>query len=180
MTGCGERVADLHPVRRVRGRPTGPGRTGRPRHDRRRATRAQQADQVVHGGGADRIPQQRRPLGELRAAVLERLGHRRPGHPFPSHVTGSCRLFAETTCNDDHFYWFRAAEWRPRWNYRRKLNDEPRHDRRRLDPALLTDAELAAGPTAWRRLDDPLPPWDDLDLHDHEHHLPLPRHTSEL
>ncbi|GAA1294660.1 GTP-binding protein [Saccharothrix xinjiangensis] len=55
--------------------------------------------------------------------------------------------------------------------------DEPR---RRLDPALLTDAELAAGPTAWRRMDDPLPPWDDLDAHDHEHHFPLPRHTARL
>jgi G3E family GTPase len=42
--------------------------------------------------------------------------------------------------------------------------DEPR---RRLDPALLTDAELAAGPSGWRLLDDPLPPWDDLEAHDH-------------
>jgi G3E family GTPase len=50
--------------------------------------------------------------------------------------------------------------------------DEPR---RRLDPALLTDAELAAGPAAWRRFPDPLPPWDDVDAHDHEHVFPLPR-----
>ena len=35
--------------------------------------------------------------------------------------------------------------------------DEPR---RRLDPALLTDAELTLGPDAWRRFHDPLPPWD--------------------
>ncbi|GAA3464519.1 GTP-binding protein [Saccharothrix longispora] len=55
--------------------------------------------------------------------------------------------------------------------------DEPR---RRLDPALLTDDELAGGPTAWRRFDDPLPAWDDLDAHDHEHHFPLPRHTAQL
>jgi len=39
--------------------------------------------------------------------------------------------------------------------------------RRRLDPALLTDAELAEGPTAWKSYDDPLPPWDDLDTHEH-------------
>lgn len=42
--------------------------------------------------------------------------------------------------------------------------------RRRLDPALLTDAELAAGPQAWRHFDDPLPLWDDADLHDHGQH----------
>ncbi|GGP66076.1 GTP-binding protein [Saccharothrix coeruleofusca] len=56
---------------------------------------------------------------------------------------------------------------------------DPDEPRRRLDPALLTDAELAAGPTAWRRMDDPLPPWD-LDPHDHEHHFPPSRHTAEL
>ncbi|NUT96270.1 MAG: GTP-binding protein [Saccharothrix sp.] len=50
--------------------------------------------------------------------------------------------------------------------------DEPH---RRLNPALLTDAELAAGPTAWRLLDDPLPPWEDSEPHDHEHVLPSPR-----
>ncbi len=50
--------------------------------------------------------------------------------------------------------------------------DEPR---RRLDPALLTDAEVAAGPAAWRLLDDPLPPWDDLEVHDHEHLVPIAR-----
>ncbi|MEU4768057.1 GTP-binding protein [Actinosynnema sp. NPDC023794] len=50
--------------------------------------------------------------------------------------------------------------------------DEPRH---RLDPALLTDAELAAGPAAWRRFDDPLPPWDDLEAHLHEHPFPAQR-----
>ncbi|XVV00699.1 GTP-binding protein [Actinosynnema sp. CA-248983] len=52
---------------------------------------------------------------------------------------------------------------------------DPDEPRRRLDPALLTDAELAAGPAAWRLLDDPLPPWDDLEPHDHEHVLPSPR-----
>ncbi|MFP5020228.1 CobW family GTP-binding protein [Pseudonocardia phyllosphaerae] len=31
---------------------------------------------------------------------------------------------------------------------------------RRLDPALLTDDELLAGPDAWRCLPDPLPSWD--------------------
>ncbi|MFT7837881.1 GTP-binding protein [Saccharothrix sp. BKS2] len=54
---------------------------------------------------------------------------------------------------------------------------DPDEPRRRLDPALLTDAELAAGPAAWRRMDDPLPPWDDPEAH--EHHLPLPRHRAE-
>lgn len=44
--------------------------------------------------------------------------------------------------------------------------DEPR---RRLDPVLLTDAELAEGPTAWRRYPDPLPAWDDLEAHSHQH-----------
>ncbi|MDX8035301.1 GTP-binding protein [Lentzea sp. BCCO 10_0856] len=42
--------------------------------------------------------------------------------------------------------------------------DEPA---RRLDPALLTDAELAAGPQAWLTFEDPLPEWDFSDLHDH-------------
>ncbi|MCY7342750.1 MAG: GTP-binding protein [Pseudonocardia sp.] len=41
---------------------------------------------------------------------------------------------------------------------------------RRLDPALLTDDELAAGPDTWRLLPDPLPLWDDSDLHDHGAH----------
>ncbi|GAA1180859.1 GTP-binding protein [Pseudonocardia alaniniphila] len=47
---------------------------------------------------------------------------------------------------------------------------DPEEPRRRLDPALLTDAELAAGPAAWRQLPDPLPQWDLDDLHDHGHH----------
>jgi len=38
---------------------------------------------------------------------------------------------------------------------------------RRLDPALLTDYELAAGPGTWRTFADPLPEWDLTDLHDH-------------
>lgn len=38
---------------------------------------------------------------------------------------------------------------------------------RRLDPALLTDQELAAGPGVWRTFSDPLPEWDLDDLHDH-------------
>ncbi|WP_419503925.1 GTP-binding protein [Lentzea aerocolonigenes] len=38
---------------------------------------------------------------------------------------------------------------------------------RRLDPALLTDAELAAGPVHWRAFEDPLPEWDISDLHAH-------------
>ena len=54
--------------------------------------------------------------------------------------------------------------------------DEPR---RRLDPALLTDDELAAGPAVWRRMDDPLPVWEDLDARDHAHQLPLQRHLVE-
>ncbi|MCO1579581.1 GTP-binding protein [Crossiella sp. SN42] len=37
----------------------------------------------------------------------------------------------------------------------------------RLDPALLTDEELAAGPEAWRELPDPLPQWNIEDLHTH-------------
>jgi G3E family GTPase len=47
---------------------------------------------------------------------------------------------------------------------------DPDEPRRRLDSALLTDAELAAGPAAWRQLPDPLPQWDLDDLHDHGHH----------
>ncbi|WP_433559531.1 GTP-binding protein [Pseudonocardia xinjiangensis] len=46
---------------------------------------------------------------------------------------------------------------------------DPDEPRRRLDPALLTDAELAAGPQAWRRLHDPLPAWDIDAVHDHPH-----------
>ena len=30
----------------------------------------------------------------------------------------------------------------------------------RLDAALLTDAELAAGPAGWASFDDPLPSWE--------------------
>jgi len=41
---------------------------------------------------------------------------------------------------------------------------------RRLDPALLTDSELAAGPPGWRTFDDPLPEWDTSELHDHSGH----------
>lgn len=52
---------------------------------------------------------------------------------------------------------------------------DPDEPRRRLDPALLTDAELAAGPYAWRRFDDPLPAWDDPEPHHHEHDAPAPR-----
>ncbi|MCK2236371.1 MULTISPECIES: GTP-binding protein [unclassified Crossiella] len=37
----------------------------------------------------------------------------------------------------------------------------------RLDPALLTDAELTAGPESWRALPDPLPQWQIEHLHDH-------------
>jgi G3E family GTPase len=43
---------------------------------------------------------------------------------------------------------------------------------RRLDAALLTPAEVAEGPSAWRSLPDPLPEWDLSDLHgahDHSH-----------
>ncbi|OLL72710.1 putative metal chaperone, involved in Zn homeostasis, GTPase of COG0523 family [Pseudonocardia sp. Ae168_Ps1] len=35
----------------------------------------------------------------------------------------------------------------------------------RLDPALLTDGELLAGPDSWRTLPDPLPGWDLTDPH---------------
>ncbi|MFD6219428.1 GTP-binding protein [Nocardia asteroides] len=38
--------------------------------------------------------------------------------------------------------------------------------RRELDAALLTDAELAAGPAAWTGFADPFPAWGEL----HEHH----------
>jgi G3E family GTPase len=37
----------------------------------------------------------------------------------------------------------------------------------RLDGALLTQAELAAGPQAWRTLSDPLPAWDLETMHAH-------------
>jgi G3E family GTPase len=49
---------------------------------------------------------------------------------------------------------------------------DPGEPRRRLDPALLTEAELAAGPTAWQQFPDPLPAWDDLEPHGHEHDTP--------
>ncbi|MTV24992.1 GTP-binding protein [Nitriliruptoraceae bacterium ZYF776] len=48
---------------------------------------------------------------------------------------------------------------------------DPDRVRAALDPALLTDAEVAAGPAAWRALPDPLPAWDvaaDGYVHDHE------------
>ncbi|MET9633341.1 GTP-binding protein, partial [Lentzea sp. NPDC006480] len=45
---------------------------------------------------------------------------------------------------------------------------------RRLDPALLTDSELAAGPAHWLTFDDPLPQWDVSDLHEHGHALVRP------
>ena len=35
-----------------------------------------------------------------------------------------------------------------------------------LDGALLTDEETAAGPDAWAALDDPLPPWEELNEED--------------
>lgn len=38
---------------------------------------------------------------------------------------------------------------------------------RRLDPALLTDTELATGPDSWRALPDPLPVWDTEPAHTH-------------
>ncbi|WP_309112783.1 GTP-binding protein [Saccharothrix sp.] len=56
---------------------------------------------------------------------------------------------------------------------------DPDEPRRRLDPALLTDAELAEGPAAWRLLDDPLPLWEDFEPHDHDHVFPLPRPVPE-
>ncbi|QDQ91096.1 GTP-binding protein [Rhodococcus sp. WB9] len=37
---------------------------------------------------------------------------------------------------------------------------DPDGPRRILDPALLTDDELASGPAAWVQFDDPLPAWD--------------------
>ncbi len=48
---------------------------------------------------------------------------------------------------------------------------DPREPARRLDPALLTDAEFATGPEVWREFEDPLPSWeiDGLDDHDHAH-----------
>lgn len=44
--------------------------------------------------------------------------------------------------------------------------DEPG---RRLEPALLTDGELALGPAGWASFSDPLPSWDLAEL-DHGHH----------
>ncbi|QOC93432.1 GTP-binding protein [Micromonospora craniellae] len=38
-----------------------------------------------------------------------------------------------------------------------------------LAGCLLTDAEIAAGESAWRALPDPFPEWDLGDLHDHDH-----------
>ncbi|MGZ3146049.1 GTP-binding protein [Lentzea chajnantorensis] len=43
---------------------------------------------------------------------------------------------------------------------------DPDEPRRLLDPALLTDAELA-DPAGWAAFDDPLPPWSAEDLHAH-------------
>jgi len=40
----------------------------------------------------------------------------------------------------------------------------------RLDGALLTDDELAAGPKAWRRLPDPWPRWGTDEMHRHGRH----------
>jgi len=40
---------------------------------------------------------------------------------------------------------------------------------RRLDPALLTDQELAAGPGHWCTFEDSLPEWDTTELHEHAH-----------
>ncbi|MEX5632633.1 GTP-binding protein [Parafrankia sp. FMc2] len=37
---------------------------------------------------------------------------------------------------------------------------DPDEPRRRLDPALLTDTEHAAGPTTWQQFPDPPPAWD--------------------
>ncbi len=37
---------------------------------------------------------------------------------------------------------------------------DPEEPARRLNPALLTDEELRAGPQQWRRLRDPLPDWE--------------------
>ena len=42
---------------------------------------------------------------------------------------------------------------------------DPDGPRRILDPALLTDDELASGPAAWVRFDDPLPAWDAVHRH---------------
>ena len=38
-------------------------------------------------------------------------------------------------------------------------NLEPEQTREILDRCLLSDEEMAAGPTAWRALDDPFPRW---------------------
>ncbi|WP_091451702.1 GTP-binding protein [Actinokineospora iranica] len=46
---------------------------------------------------------------------------------------------------------------------------DPAEPQRRLDPALLTDDEMAAGPEHWRLMEDPLPPWEDPEPHDHAH-----------
>ena len=42
---------------------------------------------------------------------------------------------------------------------------DPGGPRRILEPALLTDDELASGPTAWVRFDDPRPAWDAVHRH---------------
>nr|BFF02205.1 GTP-binding protein [Streptoalloteichus tenebrarius] len=51
------------------------------------------------------------------------------------------------------------------------LGLDPDEPYRRLDPALLTDEELALGREGWRVLPDPLPAWDDehLRLGSHVH-----------
>ncbi|MCC5948523.1 MAG: GTP-binding protein [Nitriliruptoraceae bacterium] len=49
---------------------------------------------------------------------------------------------------------------------------DPAAVRAALDPALLTDAEVALGPDGWRSLPDPLPAWDvaaDGYIHDDDH-----------
>lgn len=38
-------------------------------------------------------------------------------------------------------------------------NLQPEQTREILDQCLLSDEEMAAGPTAWRAMDDPFPRW---------------------
>ncbi|MET0389374.1 MAG: zinc metallochaperone GTPase ZigA [Polyangiales bacterium] len=61
-----------------------------------------------------------------------------------------------------------TREWQEPWGDRRQELvfigvelDEPGL-RARLDAALLTDKELAAGPAAWARLPDPFPAWTEV------------------
>ena len=58
------------------------------------------------------------------------------------------------------------ADFDPQWGDRRQelvligINMDENKLRAGLDRCLLTDAEMARGPNGWKRLADPLPPWE--------------------